>query len=312
MVRLSIYKICLYILLSGLSLSGCSSCSKQADQETSGLELDSALPPRAKTMLTGSAFINKISRMSIKEREKEILKEILKGNVPAFMRELKPILLSGTNIAAKNKKKATIWVMPDYLAIGSDADYVRVPMNPITAQMIADRFGYSLPTRKLVNEIYKQAPIKLKPQPLPASQNMVSVAYFSKHNTLVNQQLGRVPNQIVAGHKKDVVLSNLLANHPSKVAIYGWHKSALSPIQPLSTVHGIRYVDYSHGIRLIKSRVLLDGNKVVDIKKAFADPNYYSLFSDEGPLRVTKISGGRTITQSFERPSYQKHVSAKN
>ena len=40
-------------------------------------------------------------------------------------------------------------VMPDYLAIGSDEDFCRIPMGPITAQKLADLFGAVMPTRKL-------------------------------------------------------------------------------------------------------------------------------------------------------------------
>ena len=43
--------------------------------------------------------------------------------------------------------------MPDYLAVGSDDDFVRMPMTPQTAQQIADLFGCILPTRKMVDAI---------------------------------------------------------------------------------------------------------------------------------------------------------------
>ena len=47
--------------------------------------------------------------------------------------------------------RGTIEVMPDYLAVGSDDDFVRMPMRPQTAQQIADAFGCVLPTRKIVD-----------------------------------------------------------------------------------------------------------------------------------------------------------------
>ncbi|MBD3226047.1 MAG: hypothetical protein GF313_15070 [Caldithrix sp.] len=37
-------------------------------------------------------------------------------------------------------------VLPDYLCIGSDSDYYRVPMGPQTAQIIADTLNGILPT----------------------------------------------------------------------------------------------------------------------------------------------------------------------
>ena len=53
--------------------------------------------------------------------------------------------------------------MPDYLAIGSNEDYCRIPMNPHTAQGLADAFGASLITAKISDQIYDQAEVKLDP-----------------------------------------------------------------------------------------------------------------------------------------------------
>ena len=41
----------------------------------------------------------------------------------------------------------TIEVQPDFLAIGSDDDFIRMPMTPQTAQKIADLSGGLLNTR---------------------------------------------------------------------------------------------------------------------------------------------------------------------
>jgi len=51
------------------------------------------------------------------------------------------------------------YVLPDYLAVGSDQNYFLCPMTPILAQRIADYAECTLPTRKMVNEIYFQAKV---------------------------------------------------------------------------------------------------------------------------------------------------------
>ena len=66
-------------------------------------------------------------------------------------------LPDGTQLAG------TIEVMPDYLAVGSDDDFVRMPMTPQTAQQIADLFGCMLPTRKMVDAIDAAAEVRLAP-----------------------------------------------------------------------------------------------------------------------------------------------------
>jgi len=68
------------------------------------------------------------------------------------------------------------------------------------------------------------------------------------------------------------------------VAIYGWHWPWGSPIQPLSTVHGARYADYSHGVRLVSETVLID-DEPRQISTVLEDPDLAGLLSDEGVLK---------------------------
>jgi hypothetical protein len=48
-------------------------------------------------------------------------------------------------------------------------------------------------------------------------------------------------------------------------------------------VHGAGYADYSHGIRLVSQKVLMDG-KLLSIFDVLKDPELASLLSDEGPM----------------------------
>ncbi len=134
-------------------------------------------------------------------------------------------------------------LMPDYLAIGSDADFVRMPMNPHTAQAFCDAAGMALPTRKMCNDIWAQAAVRLIPQPL--TKDRESPATFLQSQRLIEEQaVGIERCAIWAGIKKDVVISNRLQERPNRVAIFGWHYPSGAPIQPLSIVHVDWYVDY--------------------------------------------------------------------
>jgi hypothetical protein len=139
----------------------------------------------------------------------------------------------------------------------------------------------------MVDAIYDQSPYHFTPQPLPAGPQMRSTEYYRIHNTLINRQSadrGIPLGALVSGHKKDVVLTNLLAAHPTQIAIYGWHRASGAPIQPLSTVHGAHYMDYSHGIRLISQTALVNGGRR-SIYEILQDPSLAHALSDEGPLR---------------------------
>ena len=250
-------------------------------------ELTREIPARSLEDLTGSQFVRSVSNMTAPEREQAILTEISKGNLPEFLRKLVPVELRCDSGAARNLV-ATIFVTPDYLAIGSDSDFLRIPMNLHTAATIAERFGFVLPTRKMVDAIYLQSRYHLVPQPLPAGPQMRSTAYYWNHNQLIKDQvhaIGARLGELISGDKKDVVMSNRLATHVGRIAIYGWHRGAGEPIQPLSTVHGANYADYSHGIRLISEWALING-KLQSVRALLRDPSTAGILSDEGPIEV--------------------------
>ena len=80
---------------------------------------------------------------------------------------------------------ASLLVLPDYLAVGSNEDYFLTPMSPLLAQRIADATGCILPTKKIVDAVYAAAEVKLPPQPIAPSAAMITVPVFVAHNDSV-------------------------------------------------------------------------------------------------------------------------------
>jgi hypothetical protein len=239
------------------------------------------IPKRPEDAIGGTEFFRRIDKLTASEREEAIAREIIRGNIPDFLRSFQPITIKSKDGAGK-VHTATIEVMPDYLAVGSDSDFVRVPMTPMTAARIADAFGCALPTRKVVEEVYSRAAVKQVPKPL--TENREAAATFLRHNAMIEEEhKGRKLDELVAGIKKDVVVSNRLAEKPNRVAIFGWHKLDGKPIQPLSIVHVNSYVDYSHGVRLMKRAVTVDG-RPRDVRHVLYDRDLCGLLSDEGPI----------------------------
>lgn len=245
------------------------------------------IPVRNPNSITGSQFIQNNINIKGNIREQNILNEFLSGNIPDFLRNFKAIdVISGNNIL-------TFLTMSDYLSIGSNQDYVRMPMSPLTAQQIANKYDCSLPTRSMVNTIWKNSANKLNPKPWgpPYDQSMSDTYRYGVHNTTINNQLiNKNYAELTSGHKKDVVLTNkLYPNNPNhKVAIYGWIQSNGTPIQGLNpSDHSSDYADYSHGIRLICNDVMVNNvpRRLIDI---FHDSKLSSLISDEGILNFTK------------------------
>jgi hypothetical protein len=272
------------ILLLALAAACCLLVTGAAAADRCPRTLARAIPPRPAGAPTGSDFVRATIGLSEADREPLIARALLAGDVPAFLRRLRPVTLEGE--AKGRTVRVTICVTPDYLALGSDSDFLRIPMALPTALAVARRFGFVLPTPKMVDAIYEQADVHLRPQPLPAGPQMRSTAYYWRHENRIRAQrraLGAPLGLLIAGDKKDLVLSNRLLEKPDRVAIYGWHRGDGDPIQPLSIRHGVRYADYSHGVRLVSTTAYVDG-KPRSLTDLLEDPQLADLLSDEGPV----------------------------
>jgi hypothetical protein len=254
------------------------------------------LPPRAGTAVTGSALLPSLVGLSLVDRETLLWHEFAAGNVPPFLRTLVPVTTQA--VIGGQTRTATFWCTRDYLGIGADGDWFRMPMTPTLGQQLADRLECVLPTRRMVDAIWAQAPVKLAPFPYsPAVYDILSVALFFQHHQQIETQRGGQPQDLlVAGIKKDVVASALIAGWPGRVCIYGWHYPNGTPIQPLSKVHTFAHVDYSHGLRLVARRMEVDG-VMTTVDAVLADPVLHPLLSDEGPFTSWRYPAG--TAQSF-------------
>lgn len=250
--------------------------------------LSARIPARRALAPTGSQLVPRLERIDADERESLIRSELLAGNIPGFLRNLQPVTLRSDS----GGDEITVCVMPDYLALGSNDDFLLIPMRLSTALTVAQRFGFSLPTPKVVDAIYAQSAVHLNPQPLPAGDAMRTTEYYEHHNEIVSAQralTGTPPGLLTSGDKKDLVLTARLWQNMQRVAIYGWHRLNGKPIQPLSTVHGWHYADYSHGTRLISTEVLVN-NRPVSLYSALEDPHLATVLSNEGALhRVVEL-----------------------
>ncbi len=252
--------------------SGSSSC---------GRTLARAMPRRSGNASGGAAFFAALGALSGSERDAQVINELARGNMPDFLHQLEPVAFRGKDARGADTE-IVICVTPDYLALGSDRDFVRVPLGLPAAARIAGQFDMTLPTPHMVDAIYAQADVKLSPAPMTPGPQMSSTTYLLRHNETIQGQLGG-RGGLIAGQKKDVVMASRMASAPGRVAIYGWHRSGGSPIQPVSTVHGANYADYSHGIRLVSKTAYLDG-RAVSLDDLLGSSRYAYLLNQEGPL----------------------------
>lgn len=238
-----------------------------------------ALPARQNSAVSGSQLYNQIGALKWKDREPVSIREILNGNVPDFVKRLVAVHTQVTDSATGKIYNATYFVTADYLMAGSNNDFARVPLTPMAAQQIADSLHCFLPTRKMVNDIYAAAKVKMPPVPLFAYRDS-AITFYHHHLIIEGQRQNR--KGLIAGIKKDVVLSSKIITDakPNREAIYGWHTLDGKPIQPLYTGHVNWYVDYSHGIRLVCETIIVNGKKY-NYKEVLQHPVLKQLLCDE-------------------------------
>jgi hypothetical protein len=125
----------------------------------------------------------------------------------------------------------------------------------------------------------------------PPGPQMTSLQRAKAHNDKIEAAREGELGELLAGHKKDVVVAWRLASTPHAVAIYGFFNAKGVPYQSLQMPHPDWYSDYSHGIRLVRDTMTIDGeeHKIEDV---LTDPALCGILTDPrfdpGPYRVTR------------------------
>lgn len=244
------------------------------------------IPVRDLNAVSGSVFIQNNINLVGSKRDTNILNEFVSGNIPNFLRNFKPITINNES------DSITYFVTSDYLSIGDDSDYVRMPMSAITAKKIANLYDCTLPTKKMVNDIWKNSENKLAPLPWgpPYNSDMEKTHRFGTHSKNIDKQLNGLNKfALTSGHKKDTLINKKILTNKNNTCIYGWHQLNGVPIQGVNAVsHNKDYYDYSQCIRLIANDVVVNGVglKFIDVIK---NPSLCSLVSDEGSYDPTMM-----------------------
>lgn len=226
-------------------------------------------------------YIESIDTLGFWEFEKRTEEALLNGEVPDPLRHFKKIRYERLGHIVE------FWTLPDYLAIGTNEDFVRIPMGIISSKNVAAALGCTLPTTFLVDRINDVAEGALDIFPFRpfGGRNQLPIV-FQDHNNAIKalyKAKGYNFGEFISGLKKDLVLSWYQDRIPAylhKVAIYGWHHPDGHPQQPLFLRHGDFYSDYSHGTRLIWREILIDG-KPHDLDSVMRDAKLFRLVSDE-------------------------------
>lgn len=229
----------------------------------------------------------KIINRTGSRRETEILIAANNGFIPNFMKPenfTKITLTRGTDTLE-------YFVCNEYFSVGTDDDYLVMPCSPKTLLGLLESLDCSLPTPMMVTQIYQNANFKIpaKPQRPVPGESITSTRLMVSIDDAIKVERTKKSistNVLVAGHKKDVVLTNTLMRKENKgnVAIFGWYYSDGKRIQGLNPKdHTVDYVDYSHGLRFVHNKCKLNGVDTT-LQAIYAHP-VHCLFLHDEPLR---------------------------
>jgi hypothetical protein len=297
--------------------------------------------PKKKDRVTGTQFLQRIQGMTQAQIDEEVFKEATRGNIPDFMRPENFYEIAVFGRVNGKDVEVRIQVALDYLAIGDNNDYVRVPVSPLLAQRLADRFGYVLPTSKIVDVIDDESratkqDIKFVAAPEIAmliidpstgrqvyekwntkgpygpyeGKWMMSVEFTEAQNRLVNEQISqRRLRGVRAGQNKDIIY------HPETVkrksaCIYHPREQGVNYVS-----HEDTYADYSHGARFISGKVRVivhnrDGTTsetTMDMAQLLRNKDIYRLLSTTR-MDISRIYRRNKTTLMNLTPQPQKHA----
>lgn len=231
--------------------------------------------PTVPTMPTStSPFGAAVAALSPAQYERAVVDAAITGNLPASFAQFVPVTVTSQG------RTGTFWASPMPLTIGTDAAPFHAPLSAPAAQRIADHYGHSLPTKKMVDAIHAAANVRV-PFKSYSSDRQSPRTFVASSDVIEARRAGRTG--LVSDYAKDYVLTNSRRSNPARIALYGAWDAQGGLVQPFAVPHGLGYFDYSQHPRFVAGNVLVDG-VTTPLASALADPATAALFSDEGPI----------------------------
>ena len=247
------------------------------------------------------------------ERENFVFNSITRYlNKDHIEKSMKPITVKGPN-----NTEITYKVMPDYVSIQG----MRVPMSGMTAQRVANHFGFSIPSAQLSQKIYENADVKVQAKPLSGRSTVIDGKTYSgkdvvskgvgyadfaaKYNDDVNRQLqesGAQSGDIVAGFAKDVVTSPV----EGRLGLHGFYDSKGRPIQggDGTTPHDTKiHSEYGAFVRLVNDEVEVKHPNGEVEKKKITDVINLPTYTISDPSKPTASDSKKAPTKPEAKPA---------
>lgn len=250
--------------------------------------------PAAVPVRPASELVEELPSSLGSAREKMLYELYAAGQFPTWLRRWVEVTVEYDGM------RGSIYVMPDFLCIGTDDEYCYTPMGAIGAEKVLSLFGAVLPTPKIVDLLYKRTcfPQLAQPWGPPYDGSMLKTSRWMMQTRKVKSAMeasGAKPGDLVEGHFKNVTTSPLVpCNKGEVLSFYGWYMAGGIPIQRDSGAHGAGYCDYSHGIRGVLQDVVVEG-VMMSLAEACADEELAPMFSWDGAFAPYTYEATRAL-----------------
>ncbi len=160
------------------------------------------------------------------DRMKEFLTQVVrKRNIPDFLRTFVAVTREGA--VPDVQFSVTFYVAPDFMAVGSDSDYVRIPLCAVGAQWVADQLGCALSTGYMTLRCYLKARHQLVYQGLDGTE-LVSSEYIQRHHAGITAKINAIRDgddcaggMLLSGHSKEIVIGTQMHEASRYVLFWG-------------------------------------------------------------------------------------------
>lgn len=252
------------------------------------------IPRLSERALSGREFMEEYKKLEPAQRHMLVLQQLAIGNVPDHFKQFETI-----RVESGKGNVLEMQVARHGLRIGTDADYVEVPLDGPTAMAAAEIYGCTLPTPWISDQIHtaaeanggivpfisapeiaKRLSIEWNPNK-PDGNWMRSAEFVAERNRMLReycQKHGITDEQLTYGYHKDITHPLPGTTKPGMLEIYGGCYASGDRVQPISGgFHGAKYFDYSHQARFIRATIKING-KVMNISDFMNNLDYAKEF----------------------------------
>lgn len=219
-------------------------------------------------------------------------------DIPDFLRFFLPVRVKKT-LADGNKPigyEAVYYVSPDWLSIGSDFEWCRVPLSAVAGQRVLNRFGCRHPTPLMARQIYESTRAPTGPVdpfvPFISRESFKAVEggvqstemFLALHQDIEFRRRDSTLGHLITGPMRDVTIGKVVSDK-KQLLLWGGVLASGKAAENKGAHDLDRFTDHAMGLRLVYGMLYIKkaggawAPKSID--EVLSNDVEYALISDE-------------------------------